>query len=161
MYKKKEISSKREDAALEEIEENFPELVSITKKELLFRVYDDENEFLASKDELLFFQYEGRFLPTLQLLRKMEVTQLISFPKVKVDAGAVQHMISGADVFAPGITDHDTFKKGDIVLVINPASQILCIGEAVTSSSAIEDSGTVIHNVHHLTDDIFNNEVLE
>ncbi len=77
------------------------------------------------------------------------------FPSVTVDMGAVKFVCNGAKVMRPGITNFDSFKKGDIVVVKDQTH-----GKALAVGIALEDSevakamtkGYVIDNMHYVSD---------
>lgn len=58
-----------------------------------------KTEFLIINDQVKFFYHYQQILPTLKFLHKN-----LNFLKiVKVDEGAVKHVINGSDIFIPGI----------------------------------------------------------
>jgi PUA domain protein len=80
------------------------------------------------------------------------------FPSVIIDRGAVKFVCNGAKVMRPGITNFDTFKKGEIVVVKDQTH-----GRALAVGLALEDSevakgmtkGYVIDTLHYISDKIW------
>ncbi len=104
--------------------------------------------------EVRFFQFDNYYLPTIQFIRE---NPTIDFPVVKVDKGAVQHILNGADVFAQGITSMDRdFDVNTIVIVSNPQNAVLAIGKSLKSSAELLNlKGKVILNIHYLSDSVW------
>lgn len=102
----------------------------------------------------LLFEEEGVILPTLYSIRKFPNL----LPKITVDAGAVKFMINGADLFRPGIVEHDPFLKDQFVTVINLQKAAMSIGKALMNSNDLPDKkekGKVTITYHYLNDDIW------
>lgn len=161
MNKKKEISKKVAKRVQLQVEKNYPELkTAINNLGISFEIIFNEIQLYGSKREFLLFEYQDRLLPTLQLLRHVEISSIKSFSKANVDEGAIKFLLNGADVFRPGITKYDDFMKDDIILILNHLDQILCIGQALIDSTNIDNEKKVFKNIHFLTDEIFKNEIL-
>lgn len=161
MNKKKEISKKNSKKVQKQIEERYPELKEVINQQgISFEIIFDEMQLFASKKEYLLFQYEDKLIPTLQLLRKVDVNTIKNFAKAQVDEGALKFLLNGADIFRPGITKFDEFRKGDIVIILNHLGQILCVGQALVDSINIDDEKKTFKNIHFLTDEIFTNKFL-
>lgn len=131
--------------------------VSVLKENIQFITEDDENlnNLLFNRNyEVRFFLFENRYLPTIQFIRE---NPHIDFPIVKVDQGAVQHILNGADVFAQGITSmNHEFNVNSIVMVSNPQDAVLALGKSLKSSKELLSlKGKVIHNIHYLGDSIW------
>ncbi len=131
--------------------------VSVLKENIQFISEDDENlnNLLFNRNyEVRFFLFENRYLPTIQFIRE---NPHIDFPIVKVDQGAVQHILNGADVFAQGITSmNHEFNVNSIVIVSNPQDAVLALGKSLKSSKELLSlKGKVIHNIHYLGDSIW------
>ncbi len=80
-------------------------------------------------------------------------------PWVKVDEGAVQPILRGADVMAPGIREYCEFSKDNIVSVLEPNKRYaLAIGIALMNSSDIAPGrkGKCVKVVSRLNDDVWN-----
>jgi len=110
------------------------------------------NVYLADGVPLVVEDSRGLLYPTLHGLRRG-----IHYPfKVFVDDGAIRHIISGADVMVPGITNVvGDFKQEDIVAVYTESGNIpiaLCL--ALMSGDKIRSSkkGRALKNIHHVGD---------
>jgi len=83
---------------------------------------------------------------------------LMRFPSVTVDRGAIKFVCNGAKVMRPGIVNFDLFRKGEIVAVKEQTH-----GRAIAVGLALEDSesakemtkGFVIDTIHYVTDRIW------
>ncbi|HDS59646.1 MAG TPA: RNA-binding protein [Thermoplasmatales archaeon] len=79
--------------------------------------------------------------------------------QVTVDRGAVPHVLNGADVMAPGITDADpAIQEGDLVWVRNPEGTGIAVGRALLSGPEMVagSKGKAVKSLHHLGDDLWN-----
>ena len=79
----------------------------------------------------------------------------ITYPYVKVDDGAVPHILNGADVMRPGIKEFSgEFSKGDIVAVQDFKGRTIAVTIALLPKNEIEkmQKGKVLKNVHYLGD---------
>ena len=103
----------------------------------------------------VFFYYKKQIVPTLKFLLENMV-----LPKVTVDMGAVKHIVNGADIMRPGITDIDTnIEKEDVIVVVDEThGKPLVVGIAKYDAADMEkmDEGNVIENIHHIGDDVWN-----
>ncbi len=153
---KKEIGSKLRKKIIKSIfAPNI--LVDVLKENIQFLYEDDEKltSLLFNQNyDVCFFLFENNYLPTIQFIRK---NPYIGFPIVKVDQGAVQHILNGADIFAQGITFvNQEFKANSIVMVSNPQDAVLALGKSLKSSTELVSlKGKVIHNIHYLGDSIW------
>jgi len=124
-----------------------------------------ESGFLSVKDEFKLYIInnipsfvelkDGTLIPTLVLLKMAGIKSL---NYVVVDEGAVKHILNGADVMAPGITETTVFNVSDLVAVWNPTRTApLCVGKALMSSEEIMKvrKGKAVKNLHHAGDDIW------
>ncbi|MHA2202074.1 MAG: PUA domain-containing protein [Candidatus Hodarchaeales archaeon] len=104
--------------------------------------------------EVRFFLFENQYLPSIQFIREYPT---INLPSVKVDEGAVQYILNGADIFAQGITSVEgNFSDNTIVLVRNPQDAVLALGKSLKSSSELPTfKGKAILNIHYLGDSIW------
>ncbi|MFX1504631.1 MAG: PUA domain-containing protein [Promethearchaeota archaeon] len=131
------------------------------KANLQFITENDEKSkcLIFNKErEARFFLFENQYLPSIQFIRE---NPLIGLPIVKVDEGAVKHVLNGADIFAQGITSVSrSFDAGSIVIVSNPQDAVLAIGKSLKSSvELLELKGKVIRNIHYLGDSIWKNQL--
>lgn len=84
-----------------------------------------------------------------------EINLLEKFPHVMVDMGAVKFLCKGANVMRPGIKNHNEFKKGEIICIIEESQRkFIAIGKSLVSSSDLEkmERGEVIKNLHFISD---------
>lgn len=128
----------------------------INECEEITAVKENDIEVLLLNEIPAFIKYENTYIPTL-LLIKLKTKDLI--PKTTVDEGAVKHLINGADVMAPGITELDEFRKDEIVSVWEPKKETpIVIGKALTDSKTIKEvrKGKAIKNLHHVGDQTWN-----
>ena len=145
-------------------------LLSILAPGIPSKVLTDNIQFIAEDDtksnsllynrkyEVRFFQHRKHFLPTIQFIRE---NKELKFPIVKVDQGAVQYILSGADIFAQGITSVNyDFDTNSIVMVSNPQNAILAVGKSLKPSlECKKGKGKVILNLHYLGDKIWDGEL--
>lgn len=96
-------------------------------------------------------------IPTLYLLYKSPMGQGVAqlYPRLVVDAGAVKHILNGADVMRPGIKRMEgDFDKGQPVLVEDDKGRIIAIGISLYSRKELEamEKGKAVYNAHYLGD---------
>ncbi len=123
----------------------------------------DKVEVAKTKDGLvlyyidevpLFVELEGRIIPTVLGAQ----LGACSSPYVVVDAGAVPHILNGADVMVPGIVSiKGDFREGAIVIVVDEKKRVLAVGTALMSSDRIrqEKKGKAIKNLHYVGDKLW------
>ena len=123
----------------------------LSKKDFIQNV---DNQFLTVNGEVLFFQNEKQWLPTLKLLIKNNFLK-----KITVDMGAVKFVVSGADIMRPGIVDFDaSINTGDVIVVIDVTNKKpLAVGKALFSGREISNflQGRVVKNLHYVGDEIW------
>jgi len=116
------------------------------------KVYEvEQGRRLLVADETVAVQINDNIVPFLG--GKAEA--LARFPSVTVDMGAIKFVCNGAKVMRPGITNFDTFKKGDIIIVKDQTH-----GKALATGVALEGSedakamakGYVVDNLHYISD---------
>lgn len=114
----------------------------------------------------LFFQVRnGPFIPTLRMVHKYP----FMLPILRVDRGAIKHVINGAHVMVPGLKStravlEDEVQKGDVVAVYAESKEhALAVGIAQMSTDEIRqtDKGVAIDNLHHVSDDLWKCESLQ
>ena len=96
---------------------------------------------------------EEKYIPLLTMFYLKKV----NYPTVKVDDGAVPHILNGADVMRPGIKEFiGDFNKGDIVAVQDFKGRTIAVTVALFPKSEIEkmQKGKVLKNIHYLGDKI-------
>lgn len=108
----------------------------------------------------LFFQVRnGDFIPTLRTLHRYPFL----LPILRVDRGAIKHVVNGAHVMVPGLRStravlEDEVKKGTVVAVYAESKEhALAVGIAQMSTDDIRiiDKGVAIDNFHHVSDDLW------
>ncbi|HEX2557354.1 MAG TPA: PUA domain-containing protein [Nitrososphaera sp.] len=116
------------------------------------KVYEvEEGRRLLVADETVAVQVNDNIVPFLGGKADM----LARFPSVTVDMGAIKFVCNGAKVMRPGITNFDSFKKGDIVVVKDQThGKILAAGVALEESEAAKAmaKGYVVDNLHYISD---------
>ena len=147
---------------LKELEQKYSFLSSIIRSGVELIEFDDDEKLYISVENLLPILYELKIedrnivIPTLYLVHRFGV--LVPEPYVVVDQGAVKHILNGADIMRPGITEFSQFKRGDIVFVLDPKRRAIAVGVALVDSGDLQNmqKGKVVKNVHYLGDDIWN-----
>ena len=117
-------------------------------------VADEDKRLLVANEEVIAVQIDDKILPFVGA----SAETLSRFPSVTVDMGAVKFVCNGAKVMRPGITQFDSFKKGDIVLVKDQVH-----GKTLAAGIALEDSeaaralqkGYVVENFHYISDELW------
>ncbi len=111
----------------------------------------------------MFFEREGleRPMPTLYIINVMLNREgVLVTPAVVVDEGAVNPILRGAHVMAPGIRRVlKDFSKDDVVAVLEPGQKYaIAVGLAIMDSKDIVPGtkGRAILNVSRLNDEIWN-----
>ena len=129
---------------------NWPSLPRIKT----FKVYEiDSERRLLVADEMTAVQVKDHIVP---FLGKPE--GLAPFQSVKVDMGAVKFVCNGAKILRPGIVEFGSFKKGDIVTVMDQThGKMLAVGIALEDSEAAKAmaKGYVVDNLHYISDKIW------
>lgn len=112
--------------------------------------------FLNGVVAMVRFEGEGLF-PSLYFIYKSNVP--LNLPAVYVDAGAVPHILNGADVMVPGIKRIEgSFKAGDKVFVRElEKGRIIAMGVSLLSSAELEGAqkGKAVKTLHYLGDEIW------
>jgi PUA-domain protein len=155
--KKRHLLKKREQKAeLEKIETDFGSTIGLdTKAQLESGILDDGSRILLLDGDILFFESEGRFVPTLRAL----LGGIIHIPQISVDMGAVKFVVNGADIMRPGIThiDDEVRENGIVAIVDERHGKPLAVGISMLSASALRaaTSGKVVKSVHHINDELW------
>lgn len=129
-----------------------------TKKDSLEVGVDKEKELkvVLVNQELSFFYYDDKLLPSLKLLQSKP--NLLKH--VVVDMGAVKFVVNGADIMRPGIVEiSPEFDKDDFVVILDVNNKKpLAIGQAIFSSEEMQgmNAGKVIKSIHYVGDEIWN-----
>ncbi|MCR6691005.1 MAG: DUF1947 domain-containing protein [archaeon YNP-LCB-003-016] len=116
---------------------------------------NDIGVYVLNNKPILLQMSDDKLYPTINILNKIGEC----LPKIIVDQGAIPHIINGADVMAPGITEViGDFKENSIVQIVEKTHNIvIAIGESIFSSEIIRNMkrGKVVKNVHHVNDKIW------
>lgn len=129
--------------------EAIPDVKSITVHEV-----EEGKRLLVANEKVMGVQIGENVLPFVGADPEI----LGRFPSVTVDMGAVKFVCNGAKVMRPGITNFDSFKKGDIVLVKDEVhGKILASGIALEESEAAKAmlKGYVVENLHYISDEMW------
>ena len=118
---KKELGSKQKKKIVKSV--YAPSIsLDIVEDNIQFIEEDDSysKQLLYNKyKEIQFFKYENQYLPSIKFIRE---NPRIGIPIVKVDQGAVPHVLNGADIFTQGITSIDRdFDVNSIVIISEKA----------------------------------------
>lgn len=121
---------------------------------------------LASPDARpLFFQMrDSPYLPTLATLHKYPIL----LPVLRVDRGAIKHVVNGADVMVPGLRSEravieDEVERGAYCAVMAESKEhAIAIGKCLMSSDQMRqnDKGIAIESIHHLSDGLWKTQTL-
>ncbi len=147
------LSKKERKRFLNEVRERLPWLEVKGEKVEEVKIRNEEEFIVYLIDgEPTLASIEGKLVPVL-------TGQKVEGPGVVVDQGAVKHIVNGADVMRPGITQFKgDFKKGDVVLVYAETLPFpIAVGEALYSKEEMEkmERGKVVKNLHHLGDELY------
>lgn len=155
--KKRHLLKKREQKLeLERLEGDLGSSIGLDSKvQLESGILDDGSRILLLNGDIIFFELEGRFFPTLKAL----LGGILHIPKITVDMGAVKFVVNGADVMRPGITHvDDTVKENGIVAVVDERhGKPLAVGISSLSAADVRaaTSGKVVKSVHHINDELW------
>ncbi len=152
--KKRHLLKKREQRdEIEQIEKDLGSQIGLDdKSQIESGILDDGSHVLLLDGEIIFFEYNGRKLPTLRALLK----GIIRIPQVVVDMGAVKFVVNGADIMRPGITqvDDQVIENGIVAIVDERHKKPLAVGISQLSAADLRESssGKVIKSIHHVND---------
>ncbi|XP_033631746.1 malignant T-cell-amplified sequence 1-like [Asterias rubens] len=115
-------------------------------------------EILAIAGEPVFFKQRDDFMPTLKLLHKYPFI----LPHQQVDRGAIQFVLSGANIMCPGLTSPgakmvDTDKDTVVAIMAEGKEHALAIGVMKMSATDIKkvNKGVGVENIHYLLDGLW------
>jgi PUA domain protein len=115
-------------------------------------ILDDGSRVLLFNDTILFFEYENLVIPTIHAI----LDGRVKLPQVTVDMGAVRHVVNGADIMRPGITNiDDGIEVGSVVAIVDERhGKPLAIGisKLNTEDMRAAESGKVIQSIHYVND---------
>lgn len=135
---------------------------ALPKKEkgLMVRCAGHVTIVASERGEPLFFQHrDGPFVPTLRTLHKYPFL----LPVLRVDRGAIKHVINGADIMVPGLRSEravieNEVGKGAVVAIYAESKQHgIAVGFTKMSTAGIRtaDKGIAVENVHYLGDGLW------
>jgi PUA-domain protein len=111
-------------------------------------------EIIFVDGQPLAFQRKGELIPVL-----VNDEVLSRFPKIVVDMGAVPHVVSGADIMAPGIrrVQGDFSSLQLVVIVDEKHDKRLAVGRSLFDSAALKQTkkGKVVENLHYVGDTVW------
>lgn len=94
------------------------------------------------------------------LFPSLKNPNIVNFPSIIVDMGAIPYVCNGADVMAPGIVNVKGEFREDELLVIRDVQhgKALAIGRALMSSERMSHvkKGRAVKNLHHVGDELWN-----
>lgn len=118
-------------------------------------VLDTGQHILLNEGYILFFEEDGKLLPTLHAI----LDGFITLPTVTVDMGAVRFVVNGADIMRPGVTKvDDGVVEGSVVAVVDERhGKPLAVGVSKMSAEDLRaaTSGKVVMSKHHVNDDLW------
>jgi len=155
--KKRHLLKKREQRdEIEQIEKDLGSPIGLDDKSPIESgILDDGSHVLLLDGEIIFFEHNGRKIPTLRALLK----GIIEIPEITVDMGAVKYVVNGADIMRPGITkvDDKVSENGIVAIVDERHGKPLAVGISQLSATDLKavSSGKVIKSVHHVNDPLW------
>lgn len=115
-------------------------------------ILDTGDHIILYEGEIIFFEEDGKLLPTLHALLR----GVITVPTVTVDMGAVRFVVNGADIMRPGITKiEDGIAAGSVVAIVDERhGKPLAVGISKMSTEELRaaSEGKVIMSKHHVND---------
>ncbi|MCF7872279.1 RNA-binding protein [Candidatus Woesearchaeota archaeon] len=124
------------------------------KKDNVQKLDIEGSEYIKVNDEVAFFYFEKKLVPTIKLLLKNNFLK-----RVVVDMGSIKFLCNGADVLRPGIVKvEESISKNDTVSIVDEKNnKCIAIGKTLYASNEINsmDSGKVIKNIHYVGDNIW------
>lgn len=138
------------------IEDFFPK----KEKTLMVKCAGHVSILASARGKPLFVQTrEGSFLPTLRTLHKYPFL----LPVLRVDRGAIKHVINGADVMVPGLRSSRAVIEDEVgreaVVAVYAESKEHAIAVGITKMSTEEmrlnDKGIAIESAHYVSDGLW------
>eukprot|EP00177_Eucheuma_denticulatum_P006077 GFKZ01011083.1.p1 GENE.GFKZ01011083.1~~GFKZ01011083.1.p1 ORF type:complete len:184 (-),score=22.89 GFKZ01011083.1:1068-1619(-) len=113
----------------------------------------------ASGTPLFFLTRDGAYIPTLRVLHKYPFL----LPILRVDRGAIKHVINGADIMVPGLRSdraviQDEVERDVVVAVYAESKQhAIAVGSTKMSTAQmrLNDRGIAVENLHHVSDGLW------
>jgi len=146
----KSLDKKSRKNLIEILKNNYKIECEKLKDENIF--LDEENNIYIYNNIPITFIKDKTIYPTIFLINECETDMTY----IKVNIGAKEKILNGADVFRPGIIEFSDFKKDEIILIISEDNKLLAIGRALyDSNDAIKmEKGKIAENIHYYGDKI-------
>jgi PUA domain protein len=146
----KSLDKKSRKNLIELLKTNYKIECEKLKNENIF--LDEENNIYIYNNIPIAFIRDNNIYPTIFLINECET----NMNYIKVNIGAKEKILNGADVFRPGIIEFSDFKKDEIILIISEDNKLLAIGRALyDSNDAIKmEKGKIVENIHYYGDKI-------
>lgn len=113
----------------------------------------------ASGRPLFIQTREGSFIPTLRTLHKYPFL----LPVLRVDRGAIKHVINGADIMVPGLRSTRAVIESEVernrVVAVYAESKEHAIAVGITKMSTaqmrLNDKGIAVESAHYVSDGLW------
>jgi PUA domain protein len=144
------LDNKRKKELIEKLKNNYKIECDELKKENIF--FDEKNNLYIYDKMPIAFLKDNEIYPTIFLINKYGT----DMNYIKVNIGAKDKILNGADVFRPGIIEFSNFKSGEIILIISEDNKLLGIGKALYDSEEAKkmEKGKIVENIHYFGDKI-------
>lgn len=157
--KRRFLRERQRRHVLAELEKYLPEGVCFDEAKLELMELERSPLGLVLVDgEPLVLIVDDRVVPSLRCALEVGIRR----GQVVVDAGAVRHVVNGADIMAPGVVRADEdIVRGDVVYVKEEVhGKFLCVGEALVDGPSMRgERGKVVKNIHHVGDELWKLEL--
>ena len=146
----KSLDKKSRKDLIEVLKNNYKIECEKLKNENVF--LDEENNIYIYNNIPIAFIKDKKIYPTIFLINECET----NMNYIKVNIGAKEKILNGADVFRPGIIEFSDFKKDEIILIISEDNKLLAIGRVLYDiNDAIKmEKGKIVENIHYYGDSI-------
>lgn len=147
-------------AQMPKLEPYMEELLPKKEKAILAKCAGHISIIANADAEPLFFQpRDAPYMPTLHTLHRYPFLM----PILRVDRGAIKHVVNGADVMVPGLRSEravieSEVERGDAVAVFAESKvHAIAVGVCKMSSEQmrINDKGIAIENTHAVSDGLW------
>jgi len=152
------LSKKERRRILDELRNLYPSL-NIDDDTVIEIIEDRElGKLLLFNNIPAFYTTGDKWIPHLKYLLK---NPIVDIPVITVDKGAVQPLLRGADLMAPGIKNiNGEFKPDDIVIIVDEEhGKPIVVGKALVDSKDIVNGvikrGKVVENIHRIGDKLW------
>ena len=145
--------SKKEVRALRPVLEEWG--LEVTKGDRVEVALEENMRVILLNGQVALVETGGRTIPSLRMLWRTGVKG----QTVRVDEGAVRHVINGANIFSAGVVEASPdIERGDVVVVVDPQGRPLAVGVAEMDGPEMVESrkGLAVRNLHHVGDRLWN-----